>query len=134
METFATVKHVGEAKFDASTASGHTVRLEGGSKETGPSPMEMVLAALGGCSTVTIVEFLNKMRQPFTSLEVELSAERADTPPKFYTKIHAHYRVGGDVDHGRVERAIELTETKYCSVYTMLEKTAEMTHTIEFVG
>ena len=133
METIATVRHIGEAKFDATTASGHTVRLEGGAQETGGSPMEMVLAALGGCSTVTIVEFLDKMRQPFTSLEVELSGERADEPPRVYTKIHAHYRVGGDVNHDRVRRAIELTESKYCSVHTMLEKTAEMSHTIEFV-
>ncbi len=133
METIATVTHVADAKFDAVTASGHTVRLEGGAKETGGSPMEMILAALGGCSTVTIVEFLNKMRQPFTSLEVELSADRADDPPRVYTKIHAHYRVGGEVDEGRVARAIELTESKYCSVHSMLEKTAEMNHTVEFV-
>lgn len=133
METIATVRHVEGAKFDATTASGHTVRLEGGAKETGGSPMEMVLAALGGCSTVTIVEFLGKMRQPFTSLEVQVSGERAEDPPRVYTKIHAHYRVGGDVDRGRVQRAIELTESKYCSVHTMLERTAEMSHTIEFV-
>lgn len=133
MKTIATVRHVAGARFDAETASGHTVRLEGGDHETGPAPMEMLLGALGGCSTVTIAEFLQKMRQPFTSLEVELSGERAEEPPRVYTKIHAHYRVGGDVDEKRVARAIELTESKYCSVYTMLEKTAEMTHTIEFV-
>ena len=95
--------------------------------------MEMLLAALGGCSAVTIVEFLAKMRQPFTSLEVEVSGERAEEPPRVYTKIHAHYRVGGDVDESRVRRAIELTESKYCSVYTMLDASAEMTHTIELV-
>ncbi|MDX2344672.1 MAG: OsmC family protein [Acidimicrobiia bacterium] len=133
METIATVTHVSDRKFDAVSASGHTVRLEGGAKETGPGPMEMVLAALGGCSTLTIVEFLEKMRQPVTSLEVELSAERATEPPKVYTKVHAHYRVGGDVDKGRVERAISLTEEKYCSVHTMLAQAAEMTRTVEFV-
>ncbi len=133
METIATVRHVADAKFDATTVSGHTVRLEGGEKETGASPMELVLAALGGCSTVTIVEFLDKMRQPFTSLEVELSAERAEEPPRVYTKIHAHYRVGGEVDHDRIAHAVNLTHEKYCSVHTMLEKSAEMSHTIEFV-
>ena len=134
METFATVRHVEGSKFDATAASGHTVRLEGGAKETGGSPMEMLLAALGGCSAVTVVEFLEKMRQPFTSFEVDVSGERAETPPRVYTKIHAHYRVGGKVDEGRVARAIELTENKYCSVHTMLAATAEMSHTIEFVG
>lgn len=133
METIATLTHVGDGKFDASTASGHTFRVEGGVKETGPGPMELVLVALGSCSAVTVVEFLNKMRQPFTSLEVQVSGERAEKPPKIYTDIHISYLVGGECDHGRVERAIELTETKYCSVYTMLEKTAEMSHTIEFV-
>ena len=133
MDTIATVRHVADGKFDATMASGHTVRLEGGDHETGASPMEMVLSALGGCSTVTVVEFLEKMRQPFTSLEVDLSAERAEKPPRVYTKIHMHYRVGGDVDHDRVAHAIGLTENKYCSVYTMLEKTAQMSHTIEFV-
>ena len=133
METIATVRHIADSRFDATTASGHTVRLEGDAQETGGSPMEMVLAALGGCSTVTIVEFLDKMRQPFTSLEVELSGERADEPPRVYTKIHAQYRVGGDVSHDRVRRAIELTELKYCSVHTMLEKTAAMSRTVEFV-
>ncbi len=133
MEIFATLTHVGDGKFDAATASGHTVRVEGGDKETGPSPMELVLVALGSCSAVTVVEFLNKMRQPFPLLEVRVSGERADCPPKVYTKIHMLYLVGGECDRDRVERAIELTETKYCSVYTMLDKTAEMTHTIDFI-
>ncbi len=133
MDSIATVTHIGDGKFDATTASGHTVRVEGGTKETGPGPMELVLVALGSCSAVTVVEFLNKMRQPFTSLEVQVSGERAETPPKVYTKIHARYLVGGECDQARVERAIELTEAKYCSVYTMLEKTADITHTIEFV-
>ena len=134
MDSIATVRHVAGSKFDATSASGHTVRLEGGARDTGGSPMEMLLASLGGCSAVTVVEFLEKMRQPFTSFEVEVSGERADEPPRVYTKIHAHYRVGGDVDEGRVARAIALTENKYCSVYTMLAATAEMSHTIEFVG
>ena len=133
MAPSATVTHVIDAKFDASTGSGHTVRVEGADKETGPSPMELVLVALGSCSAVTVVEFLQKMRQPFTSLQVEVTGERADSPPKVYTKVHMRYLVEGDVDHGRVERAIELTESKYCSVYTMVEKTAEMNHTIEFL-
>lgn len=133
METIATLTHVEGSKFDATTESGHTVRLEGGDKTTGGSPMEMLLVALGGCSAVTVVGLLDKMRQPYESLEVELSAERAEDPPRVYTRIHADYRVSGDVDEERVRRAIELTESKYCSVHTMLSKTAEMSHTIELV-
>ncbi|MDJ0925527.1 MAG: OsmC family protein [Acidimicrobiia bacterium] len=133
MPSTATVTHVVDDKFDTSTGSGHELRVEGGDKETGPGPMELVLVALGSCSAVTVVEFLRKMRQPFTSLQVEVSGERAETAPKVYTKIRLRYLVGGDVDRGRVERAIELTESKYCSVFTMVEKTAEMSHTIEFI-
>ena len=133
MDVVATVTHVEDDKLDATTASGHTVRLESGARESGGSPMEMLLVALGGCSAVTVVEFLQKMRQPFTSFVVEVSGERAEHPPRVYTRIHLHYRVSGDVDEGRVARAIDLTETKYCSVYTMLEATAEMSHTIELV-
>ena len=95
--------------------------------------MELVLAALGSCSAVTVVEFLGKMRQPLTSLEVEVSGKRAETAPKVYTSIHIRYLVGGDVDHGRVERAINLTEGKYCSVYTMLDASVDISHTIEYV-
>ncbi len=133
MKTIATVTHVEGTKLDAASASGHTVRLDGGSGKTGPTPMEALLLALGGCSTVTIAQFLTKMRQPYTLLEVELSGDREEEPPRIYTKIHAHYRVAGDVDHKRVQRAIEMTHSKYCSVHTMLEQSAEMSHTIEYI-
>jgi putative redox protein len=133
MPSTATVSHVAGTAFDATTGSGHTIRLDGGSHDEGPGPMELVLVALGSCSAVTVVEFLEKMRQPVTSLEVEVSGERADSPPKVYTNIHLRYLVGGDVDHGRVERAINLTESKYCSVYTMLDASVDISHTIEFV-
>lgn len=133
MDTTAHIAHVAGAKFDVDTASGHTVRVEGHDKETGPSPMELTLVALGTCSAVTVVDFLHKMRQEFTSLTVDVSGERAEDSPRVWTKIHMSYEVGGDVDPRRVERAIELTETKYCSVWTILSKTAEMSHTVEFV-
>ena len=129
----ATVTHVAGTSFDATSESGHTIRIDGGTKEAGPGPMELVLAALGSCSAVTVVEFLEKMRQPLTSLEVEVSGERAETAPKVYTTIHIRYLVGGDVDQGRVEHAINLTESKYCSVYSMLDASVDISHTIEYV-
>ena len=129
----ATVSYVAGTSFDATSGSGHTIRIDGGTKEEGPGPMELVLAALGSCSAVTVVEFLEKMRQPLTSLEVEVTGERAETAPKVYTEIHIRYLVGGDVDHGRVERAINLTESKYCSVYSMLDASVDISHTIEYV-
>ncbi len=133
MPNTATVTHVGGTNFDATVGSGHTVRIDGGTHADGPGPMELVLAALGSCSAVTVVEFLEKMRQPLTSLEVQVSGERAESAPKVYTSIHLRYLVGGDVDQGRVQRAIELTEAKYCSVLSMVNTTADVTHTIEYV-
>lgn len=132
MPNTATVTHVAGTSFDATSGSGHTIRIDGGNHEEGPGPMELVLAALGSCSAVTVVEFLEKMRQPLTSLEVEVSGERAETAPKVYTTIHIRYLVSGDVDHGRVERAINLTESKYCSVYSMLDASVELSHTIDY--
>ena len=129
----ATITHIAGTSFDATSGSGHTIRIDGGTHEDGPGPMELVLAALGSCSAVTVVEFLQKMRQPLTSLEVEVTGERAETSPKVYTRIHIRYLVGGECDEGRVERAINLTESKYCSVYTMLDASVEMSHTIEYV-
>ena len=129
----ATVSYVAGTSFDATSGSGHTIRIDGGSHEEGPGPMELVLAALGSCSAVTVVEFLEKMRQPLTSLEVEVTGERAEKAPKVYTQIHIRYLVGGECDERRVERGIDLTESKYCSVYTMLDASVEISHTIEYV-
>ncbi len=83
METIATIAHVGGARFDGTTASGHTVRTDGGDHETGPGPMELVLVSLGSCSTVTVVEFLNKMRQPFTCWRSRSQGNEPKTHPAY---------------------------------------------------
>ncbi len=134
----ATVKWVGEATFEATAGSGHTVVLDGppeaGGRNLGPRPMEMLLLGLGGCTAFDVVYILKKGRHPVSHCEVEIEAERADTPPKVFTKIHLHYKVSGQgLTEAAVKRAIELSATKYCSASIMLGKCAELTHDYELI-
>lgn len=103
--------------------------LEGEDRpETGPTPTKVVLIGLCGCTAMDVVSILQKKRQPFTGLQVRATAERANDHPRVYTKIHLEYVVKGKgVDPQAVERAIELSQTRYCSVSAMLAKTAEIT-------
>jgi putative redox protein len=112
-------------------SSGHTIVVDG-DKNGGNSPMELVLIALCSCTGYDVASILQKKREPFTSLEVRAEAERAPAPPKVYTRIKLIYRVGGKVSHKAVEDAVRLSKEKYCSVSAMLDKTAEITATIEY--
>ncbi|HID00825.1 MAG TPA: OsmC family protein [Piscirickettsiaceae bacterium] len=140
MDKVATVKWVDHLTMLAETASGHGLVMDGppdvGGQNLGPRPMELVLAGLGGCTTVDVIVILQKAGQDVRGCRVEVSAERADTVPKVYTKIHVHYIVSGkNLDAKKVERAVKLSAEKYCSVSRMLEQAAAMTHdfTIEEV-
>ncbi len=120
-----------EQEFVGTSTSGHKVTMDG-NKRAGASPMEFVLMGLCGCTGVDVANILTKKREPFTSLEVRAEAERADESPKVYTKIRLIYRVGGKVAKKAVEDAVRLSETKYCSVSAMLQKTAKITTEIEY--
>ena len=120
-----------EQTFTGTSTTGHKVTMDG-SKAAGASPMEFVLMGLCGCTGVDVASILTKKREPFTSLEVRAEAERADESPKVYTKIRLIYRVGGKVTKKAVEDAVRLSETKYCSVSAMLQKTAKITTEIEY--
>jgi putative redox protein len=124
--------------FMAETGSGHAVMMdgapEGGGHNLAPRPMEMVLLGTGGCSAYDVVLILRKGKQDVRGCEVKLSAERADTEPKVFTKIHFHFLVTGrNLKANLVERAIALSHEKYCSASIMLGKTAEMTHSYEII-
>jgi putative redox protein len=96
--------------------------------------MELVLIGTGGCTAWDVVNILAKGRQPVEDCIVELDADRAETEPRVFTRIHIHFVVRGrGVDPARVRRAIELSVEKYCSASAMLAKTAEMTHDFEVV-
>jgi putative redox protein len=131
----ATVKWVGGEKFLATMPSGKEIQFDAGSThEGGPGPMEALLGALGACTSVDVAMILAKKRQKLESLEVLVSGERATEPPEVWTKIEIVYRLGGTLDEKAVSHAIELSQTKYCSVAAMLGKTAKITWRYEIVG
>lgn len=117
-------------RFVAEASSGHSVVVDS-DKITANTPMELVLIALCGCTGYDVASILRKKREPFTSLEVRATAERASQPPMVYTEIKLLYKVGGEVSRKAVEDAVRLSKEKYCSVSAMLEKTAKITTEIE---
>lgn len=133
----AQVTWVNNKTFTGQTESGHSIVIgtaEGDAPKPGPSAMELVLMGAGSCSAWDVVEILRKSRQDVFDVIVELDAERADEPPKVFTRIHLHFVVKGrSVSEERVKRAIDLSVEKYCSATTMLEKTAEVTHDFEVI-
>jgi putative redox protein len=126
MET-ATVRWIGEEKFVGISPSGHATAMDSDrSSNKAPSPMELLLVALGACTATDVVSILKKQRQPLESLEVVCSGERAAEPPRVWTKLEILYRLRGKLEEHAVKRAIELSEQKYCSVSAMLQKTATL--------
>jgi putative redox protein len=130
----ATVKWVGDEKFLATMPSGQAVQFDARSThEGGPGPMEMLLGALGACTSVDVLLILEKKRQKLKSLEVSVSGERAKEPPEVWTKIEIVYRLSGALDEKAVRDAIELSQNKYCSVAAMLGKTAKISYRYEIL-
>jgi putative redox protein len=124
--------------FLAETGSGHVVAMDGapeaGGRNLAPRPMEMLLAGTGGCTAFDVVTILKKGRHAVTGCEVSLQAERAETDPKVFIRIHFRFRVSGKrLKPEAVARAVELSKEKYCSASIMLGKTAAITHDIEIV-
>ena len=124
--------------FIAETGSNHLVMMdgapEGGGRNLAPRPMEMVLLGTGGCTAYDVVVILKKSGQDVTACEVKLTAERASTDPKVFTKIHMHWTVRGrGLKKNLVEHAVRLTHEKYCSATAMLAKTADVTRDFEIL-
>ncbi len=124
----ASVKWIGEEKFVAISPSGHALAIDSDrSSNKAPGPMELVLMALGACTATDVVSILKKKRQKLEALEVICSGERAPEPPTVWVRLEILYRLRGALDETAVKRAIELSESKYCSVSAMLQKTAKLT-------
>jgi putative redox protein len=124
--------------FKAVTESGHTLIMdgapEGGGRNLGPRPMETVLAGTGGCTAYDVVTILRKSRQDISGCTVNIDADRAETDPKVFTRIHFHFIITGrNIKREQVERAIHLSAEKYCSASIMLAKTAKISHDYEIV-
>jgi putative redox protein len=117
--------------FVAETGSGHLLTMDGapdgGGRNLAPRPMETVLAGTGACAAYDVVLILKRGRHAVTGCDVQLSAERASTDPKVFTRIHMHFKVtGSGLDEQAVARAVKLSHEKYCSASAMLGKTAAM--------
>jgi putative redox protein len=130
----ATVRWVGGEEFLATMPSGQAVVIDADREHnSAPGPMDMLLGALGACSSVDVVAILAKKRNKLAKLEVVISGERATEPPSVWTKIEMVYKLTGELDEKAVRDAIELSQTKYCSVAAMLRKTAEISYRFEIV-
>ncbi len=134
----ARVKWVEQATFLGESGSGHAVVMDGppdsGGRNLGVRPMEMLLLGMGGCTGFDVVYILKRQRQPVADCVVELSAERAETGAKVFTRIHVHFIVSGEgLAEKQVARAVKLSAEKYCSASLMLGKTAEITHDFEVI-
>jgi len=124
--------------FIAETGSNHLIAMDGapdgGGRNLAPRPMETVLAGAGGCTAYDVVVILKKSGQDVTGCEVRLEAERAETDPKVFTRIHYRFTVRGrNLKRNVVEQAVRLSHEKYCSATAILEKTAQITRDLEIV-
>jgi putative redox protein len=124
--------------LQAKNEQGITVDMDGspeiGGENLGARPMQMILMALGGCTSMDMLSILKKMREDVKGYKVNVEAERATEHPMVFTKIHIHYILEGNLKKENVEKAIALSMDKYCSVTHMLNKTADITHSYEILN
>ncbi|MDE0479159.1 MAG: OsmC family protein [Gammaproteobacteria bacterium] len=136
----ARVNWVEDVMFVAESGSGHAVVIdgapEGGGRNMGMQPMELVALGVASCSSYDVVTILRKARQKITRCEARVSAERADAVPAIFEAIHMHFRVAGEnLSEAQVARAIELSAEKYCSASIMLKKGGvKITHDYEILS
>ena len=125
-------------RFDVETGSGHHVILDAaehnGGQDTGPRPMEMLLVALASCAGMDIITILRKKRQEITGYELRVHGMRAEDHPKVFVDITVeHFFTGHNIRPEAVQRAIELTEERYCGASAMLSKTATIKNTFSII-
>ena len=124
--------------FISESGSGHSfvmdTSVEAGGRNLGPRPMETILSGATACTAFDVLSFLKTKNQDIEACRTHVSAERAKTDPKVFEKIHMHFIIqGNNIDQGLVEKAIELSKTKYGSGYKMLSLTAVMTETYQII-
>ncbi|WP_070971948.1 OsmC family protein [Vibrio sonorensis] len=130
----AEVKWIEDFKFLGQSHSGHSIVMDGNGGSTAPSPMEMVLMAAGGCSSVDVVDGLKEAGQKVTGCVAKLSAQRRETAPRIFTTVNIHFEVSGtSLSEEVVAKVTADSLQKYCSVCLMLAEGVEMTHSWEIV-
>ena len=133
------LRWAGGAALIGLSSGGHTVVMdgppEGGGRNLGPRPMEMLLLSMAACSTYDVVNILQKAREEIADCDVRITANRAPDHPKIFTDIHLHFIISGNnVKDKNVDRAIKLSAEKYCSASIMLGAMAKITHDFEIVN
>jgi putative redox protein len=132
----AIVRHMQGVTFTGKSDSGHWVMMDGpaqlGGSDAAARPKELVLIALGGCTGSDVASILHKKRIPVEDFELHLTADVAEEHPQVFTSIHIEYVVFGEnINPADLERAIELSTTKYCSVSAMLRASVKITHSFQ---
>ncbi|MDO1510089.1 MULTISPECIES: OsmC family protein [unclassified Neisseria] len=131
-----TSKWLDNSCFVATNEAGHSVIMEGmpveGQPKRGPSPMELLLMGVAGCSSIDVVMIAEKQRQDITDCQAIVTAKRADETPRVFTEIHIHFKVlGRNLKESAIEKAVQMSAEKYCSASIMLGKAVKITHSFE---
>jgi putative redox protein len=131
----ATIQYGGDEFFIGTSPSGHAQVIDGkGERKAAPTPVELLMLAVGACTAVDVISILAKKRQSVADYKVEVTGERREDHPRAFTKIHVHHIVyGRDVSRQAVARAIELSDEKYCSVAATVRPAAEVTTSFEII-
>lgn len=124
--------------MEATNESGNSFKMDAseqiGGKGAAMRPMQVLLASMGGCSSIDVISILRKQRQPLTDIQVILNGEREQgVEPSLFNDIHIHFKLFGDIDPAKAEIAVKLSMEKYCSVAKTLEKTAVIRHSFEII-
>jgi len=138
MKHEANVRWAGRMTFIGKAGTNHLVPMdttpEFGGDSSATKPLELLLLGLGGCTGMDVASVLKKMRQDFTGIEMNITAERSEEHPTPYTKIDLEYVIyGRGMDEEKVKRAVELSQEKYCSVSAMLRKACPVNYTVSVV-
>jgi putative redox protein len=125
-------------RMEAINEKGNSLYMDAGEADGGHDsamrPMQLLLAAMGGCSAIDLIGILRKQREPLNDLKITVTGEREQgVVPALYTAVHAHFKLFGDINKEKAERAVMLSVEKYCSVAKTLEKSAVVTHSFEIV-
>ena len=120
------------------TINGHTVvtdtTVNDGGNDEGPSPKRLMLVSLAGCTGIDVVSILNKMKVPFSSLSIDITATLTDEHPKIYKEVKMVYKIKiAEADRSKMEKAVKLSEEKYCGVSAMFRKFASVEHEIVYL-
>ena len=131
----ATVQYAGDEFFIGTTPSGHAQTIDSKSeRKAAPSPLEMLLVSVAACTAVDVVSIMEKKRQHVTDYKVEITGERREEYPRAFTKMHIHHIVyGHDISEHALTQAIELSDTKYCSVAATVRPSVEITTSFEII-